>query len=173
MKYLSKEMRLNSSGDLSFERNKSNANHRIGNPYYWLSSNGCFLGLCFVISCSTSTSLFAGQFIEETISQQFSWLSSSTRIGFFVAMALLSSRIGKLSAHKRVLWIATILMVAGDAAALLAPLAGSSEPFSALRAIGILAMNMGYAVLYMFWIELYSRMSPLHVIACFSLVHLC
>ncbi len=57
--------------------------------------------------------------------------------------------------------------------ALLVPMAAPSTLAPLANAVGLVMMNVGYSWLYMCWMELYARMDVMHVVAYFSLAHLC
>ena len=134
----------------------------------------CFLGFCLVICVSTLQSLYLGQWIGVSGIATFGWVTSATRIATFLCVAVLSSRIGKLSSYPASPWTACALCVAG----LGLTMGTASMPFSttwldAERIAGSALGAMGYSLLYLHWIELYARMDLMHAIAYFSLVHLC
>lgn len=86
---------------------------------------------------------------------------------------MLSPRLGSLSALPRLTWAFTALMAAGEGMALLVPMAAPSTLAPLANAVGLVMMNVGYSWLYMCWMELYARMDVMHVVAYFSLAHLC
>ena len=127
----------------------------------------CFLGFSLVISLSTLLSLHVGQWAVSVPS--LGWVSGVVRIAVFLGVALLSGRIGSLAARPRLVWLAAALDGLGALAVVAWVSAGLGE---GLYAAGLVANAVGYALLYLCWVELYARMDLMHVIAYFSLTHL-
>ena len=127
----------------------------------------CFLGFSLVISLSTLLSLHVGQWAAGVPS--LGWVSGVVRIAVFLGAALLSGRIGSLASRPQLLWLAAALDGLGALAVVAWAAAGLGE---GLYVVGLVANAVGYALLYLCWIELYARMDLMHVIAYFSLTHL-
>ena len=133
----------------------------------------CFLGFCLIISVSTLQSLFVGQWADPQDIPPCGWVTSVIRIAVFLGTAALSSRIASLSSHKAPLCVACTLCTAGLALVMGSVSAGSPLPWlDALYVTGLAISAAGYALLYLYWIELYARMDLMHVIVYFALVHL-
>ena len=133
----------------------------------------CFLGLCLIISVSTLQSLYVGQWTNPQDIPTFGWVTGFVRIAVFLAMAALSARVANLSSHRAPLWTACALCMVGIVMTMGSVTVDPS--FTRLTAVYIAGLAMGaagYALLYLYWIELYARMDLMHVIAYFSLVHL-
>ena len=132
----------------------------------------CFLGFCLVVSLSTTLSLYVGKWGGSAV-PHIGWLTSAVRVAALLAIALLSGRIGALSSHRAPLRLATVAATVGSALVVTATFLGfSGAPVIALYVCGLILNALGYALLNMYWIELYARMDLMHVIAYYSLVHL-
>lgn len=135
------------------------------------------LGFALVVSLSTSLSLFVGSRPDPAVALPGSSPASGlVRIAVFVGAALLSGRIGGLARHGRPLWAAAGGMAAGAGLVALAALGalGQAGPAVGAAYLAGTALNAaGYALLYLYWVELYARMDLPHVLVAFTLVHLC
>ena len=131
----------------------------------------CFLGLALVISFSTLLSLYVGRFGTDAALPQLGWLTGVVRVGAFLGVALLSTRIGSLAARPALVWAPAACALFG-ACLVVASTALPAGVGAGVYAVGTMAAAAGYALLYLHWIELYARMDVLHVMAYFSLVHL-
>ena len=132
----------------------------------------CFLGFCLVVSLSTTLGLYVGKW-GGAGAPHVGWLSSAVRIAIFLAIALLSGRIGSLSARRAPLQAAAGTATVGSVLVIASTyLSFSGAPAIALYVCGLIASALGYALLNMYWIEFYARMDLMHVIVYYSLVHL-
>lgn len=140
----------------------------------------CLLGLSLVISLSTSYSLSIRLAVTVDALQNLSWITNVARVVTFLLVALLSSRVTALARHPSVPWVAAASVVAamclttlvgslGDAGTVFRP---RPNVAMLLGCLGLTLNGVGYALLYMCWLELYARMDQLHVVAFFSLAHL-
>ncbi len=127
----------------------------------------CFLGFGLVISISTLLSLYVGQWSSAQV--YLGWVPGVMRIAVFLAVALLSGRIVSLAPRRSLLWAGAALDALGAAAVLAWVQVGAPM---GLYAAGLAVNSVGYALLYLYWIELYARMDLMHVIVYFSLTHL-
>lgn len=130
----------------------------------------CFLGLAPVVALSTSTSLFTGANPLISNLPDSDWLTNAVRIVVYLALACAAGR-GSISCSRVVLgWVAGVCAAVGVLGSLAAPLVGVG--FAPVHVAGVVIMAVGYAVLYLLWLELYARMDLPHVLLYFSLVHL-
>ena len=138
----------------------------------------CLLGLCLVISLSTSYSLCVRPNGAEGVLRGLGWAAGASRAVTFLLVALLSTRLVALARHPRVPWVASACSVVGMALTAVTDEAAGALAWPspgvavALGHLGLALSSVGYALLYLCWIELYARMDQLHVVAFFSLAHL-
>ena len=127
-----------------------------------------FMGFALVISLSTMLGLRQGAWGVPAGAEGLAWLSNAVRVVTFLSAALLSDHIHALSSHRLVLASSSGLATLGVGLVMVCAQAGSLP----LYVLGLALSSLGYATLYLYWIELYARMDLMHVVAGFSLVHL-
>ena len=133
----------------------------------------CFLGFCLIISISTLQSLYVGQWANPQGIPACGWVTGAVRTVVFLGMAALSSRVTNLSSHRVPLWVACAFCTAGAVMTMGSATIDPSFPWlPATYVTGLAIGAAGYALFYLYWIELYARMDLMHVIVYFALVHL-
>ncbi|WP_195762817.1 helix-turn-helix domain-containing protein [Eggerthella guodeyinii] len=130
------------------------------------------IGLFLIVSFPTATSLVLSGAAVGQDTWMYSGLPTLSRAVVFVALALLARKVISVMSCPRLLVVSSVMMTAGA----LAKAASFSWLTGDASAVGSLlssaALNAGYAVLYVGWMELYSQMDTKHVLVYFTSVHL-
>ena len=129
------------------------------------------LGLFFLMSFSTLLGLFFDG--NAAISNQMvTATTTATKALVFLLVALFSRRIETLIDKGLLLRIAVVVMVLGTALLILAWYLPDIVVIQSLSLPALYCMNASYAVLYLAWLELYSKLEMRSVLLYFSLVNL-
>ena len=134
---------------------------RVGNGLAGWS--GWCLGLCLVVSFSNVVSLQLVGAPSDAASLALAGVPSLARIGAYGALAVLAKRVGSVLGRRRLLLLAGVAMSVGAAGAAMMP------PWAATLCAVVL--NVGFAVLYLGWMELYAQFDTSHVLVFFTLAH--
>ncbi len=134
---------------------------RVGNGLAGWS--GWCLGLCLVVSFSNVVSLQLVGAPSDAASLALAGVPSLARIGAYGALAVLAKRVGSVLGRRRLLLLAGVAMSVGAAGAATMP------PWAATLCAVVL--NVGFAVLYLGWMELYAQFDTAHVLVFFTLAH--
>lgn len=126
--------------------------------------NGWCLGLCLIVSFSTVVSLQLNDARFGAESLSLAIVPPLARIVAFVALVASAKRIQSVLERRRALAAAAIAMVVGAVGVAASSTWAEAMLFSAL-------LNVGFAVLYVGWMELYAQFDTVHVLVLFTLTH--
>ena len=124
---------------------------------------GWCLGLCLVVSFSTVVSLQLTDAPSDAGALVLAGVPSLARIGAYGALAVRAKRVGGVLGRRRLLACAAAAMSIGALGATAMP--------SWAATLCAVVLNIGFAVLYLGWMELYAQFDTAHVLVFFTLAH--